>query len=121
MSRARVIFDGDCGICQWSVRRAHQWVKADVQFIAWQEADLADMGLTPEECHTAVQWIGSNGRRYSGAVAVAHTLQSGRQPWRVIGAMLDSAPMRPLSGWVYRWVARNRANQCVNPGMGIRK
>jgi len=117
MSRAHVIFDGDCGICQWSVRRGRTWVKADVHFIAWQQVDLATFGLTTEECQAAVQWVGAGGPRFSGARAVARTLQSGRQPWRLIGSAIDAPPVRPLSAWVYRWVARNRGNQCVNPGL----
>jgi len=119
MSRAHVIFDGDCGICQWSVQRAKRWVHAQAEFIAWQEADLAGFGVTADECQEAVQWIGPDGERQAGARAVARTLQSGRQPWPLLGSLIDVRPMRPLSALVYRWVARHRGNQCVNPGLRV--
>jgi predicted DCC family thiol-disulfide oxidoreductase YuxK len=121
MARADVIFDGDCGICQWSVRRANDWVRSQVHFIAWQHADLKALGVTAQECQEAVQWIGSQGERYTGARAVAQTLKSGRQPWRALGALIDFPPLRPLSALVYRWVARHRGNQCVNPGLSVDK
>lgn len=108
MSRARLIYDGECGFCTWSAVRAHRWARVDAEVVAWQAAPLAEWGLSPQECVDAVQWIGTRCERRSGARAVAAALQSGSQPWRLIGSVLDAPAMRGPAQIVYQWVARNR-------------
>ena len=108
MSRARLIYDGECGFCSWSAVRAHRWARVDAEVVAWQSAPLAEWGLSPHECVDAVQWIGTRGERRSGARAVAAALQSGVQPWRFIGCMIDAPAMRGTAQIVYQWVARHR-------------
>ena len=108
MSRARLIYDGECGFCTWSAAKARRWVRVDADVVAWQSAPLREWGLTPQECADAVQWVGSRHERRSGARAVAAALQSGAQPWRFIGSVLDTPAMRGPAQRVYQWVAKHR-------------
>ena len=73
----------------------------------WQRSDLADLGLTQEQCETAVQLIEGN-RLTSAHVAVARVLIYGRRGWAVLGYLLLVPGIKQIAGVVYRWVAKNR-------------
>ncbi len=102
-----VLFDGRCGFCTWSVHVAQRLVGSDAHFVPYQSADVGVYGLTEDECAAAVQFVEANGH-LSAERAVAAVLQSGSWPWTWLGHVVDSPPMRPLAGAIYRWVARNR-------------
>ena len=81
-----LIFDGECGFC----RRRANWLRdhavRDLQIIAWQEADLASLTLTAEQCQQRVQWIDGS-HQASGGAAIARCLQGCRQPWKTMGSI----------------------------------
>lgn len=108
MSRAHLIYDGDCGFCTWCAIRARTWVRAQVEIVPWQRADLAALKLSAAQCQEAVQWVGPAGQQVSGAQAIAQTFHSGRQPWRLFGVMLGSKVLRRPADFGYRWVAAHR-------------
>jgi predicted DCC family thiol-disulfide oxidoreductase YuxK len=101
-----LVFDGDCGFCQRCARLARRWVRPRARIEAWQSLDLADLGLTADECAAALQWVGAE--RRSGGRAVAAVLRAGVFPWPILGAFVDSPVVRPATDAVYRWVARHR-------------
>ncbi|MCE1180326.1 MAG: DUF393 domain-containing protein [Micrococcales bacterium] len=105
-----LVFDGDCGFCTRSARVAERWVRRPDGYAVqpWQRVDLASLGLTPEQCDEALQFVDSRGRVSAGADAVAAALRCGRRPWRPLGLLLAAAPVRPVAGRVYRWVAGHR-------------
>jgi predicted DCC family thiol-disulfide oxidoreductase YuxK len=74
----------------------------------WQQLDLAELGLTPDRCQAAVQWVGENGQVASGHVAIAETLRVGHPVWRPVGALLVAPGFSWLAGRVYSWVADHR-------------
>ncbi len=102
-----VVFDGDCGFCTRSALRLERMGHGRLTVVPWQRADLATLGLTPEECAQAVQFVGP-GRRAGGAPAIAAALRCCPQPWATLGAVVDARPLRPLAARVYRLVADNR-------------
>lgn len=103
-----LVFDGDCAFCTASVRRMERWVGRRPVVVAWQQADLPRLGLTPQQCTDALQWVGAAGENRQGAAAVAATLRYAGRGWSVLGLLLDAPVVRTLAQWVYRWVARNR-------------
>ena len=103
-----LVFDGDCAFCSSSVRLLERWVGRRPVIVAWQRADLNQLGLTPEQCSEALQWVGLHGQQRHGADAVAATLRHAGKGWWVIGAVMSVPGIRQLAGVVYRWVARNR-------------
>ncbi|WP_404383855.1 DUF393 domain-containing protein [Knoellia locipacati] len=111
MARPVLVYDGDCGICTKLSRLVTTRLRArptDFAVTAYQDADLATLGLTEEQCDAALQWVGADGRISSAEDAVARALLSSRMPLRPLGALLRVPGMHSLAGVVYRWVARNR-------------
>ncbi len=101
-----VIFDSDCHLCRVSV----DWIKIYTPIIAlgFATTNLESFGLTREQCEREV-WVIDEGRKYSGASAVAHLLQ--------LRGNLRLARFIKLSGLFgrigYRWVAKNRGSAIV--------
>ena len=104
-----LVYDGDCGFCTSSVR----WVRrlrlgADV-VIAYQDADLPSLGLTPQVCDEKLQWVDDD-RISSGHEAVARMLLASALPWRPLGALLLAPGVSWLAARVYDWVADHRGS-----------
>ncbi|MFC7491772.1 MULTISPECIES: thiol-disulfide oxidoreductase DCC family protein [unclassified Knoellia] len=111
MANSVIIYDGDCGVCTKLSRFVATRVRrapTDFTVSAYQDADLGALGLTPQECDEALQWVSSTGRRSSAQDAVARVLLAGRLPFRPLGAVILVPGVNALAGAIYRWVARNR-------------
>ena len=102
-----LIFDGDCAFCTSSVRFIERRIRRHPRIQSWQRSDLAKLGLTQEQCETAVQLI-ENGRVTSAHVAIARLLIYGKWGWAVLGYLLLVPGIKQIAGVVYRWVAKNR-------------
>ncbi len=102
-----LIFDGDCAFCTSSVRFIERRIRRHPRIQPWQRSDLAGLGLTQEQCESAVQLI-ENGRVTSAHVAVARLLIYGKRGWAVLGYLLLAPGINQIAGVVYRWVAKNR-------------
>lgn len=76
--------------------------------MAWQQADLAALGLTADRCREAVQFVDSDLRVSSGSDAAARVLLVAGFPYSVAGAIMLAPGVRTLAQAVYRWVAANR-------------
>ena len=103
---AVLVYDGDCGFCTSSAR----WLQrhaAGLELVAWQEADLEELGLTTAECVSAVQLVTTSGRA-SGGQAVSAALRRCRQPYRGVGTVLGVPALRPVVEFGYRLVAEHR-------------
>ena len=105
---AVVIFDGECGFCRRRVEWLRKHAKAELDTIAWQEADLASLALTAAQCQQRVQWVDGT-LHASGGAAIARCLQGCGQPWRVLGSAMRLPGIRSLTELGYRVVAANRA------------
>lgn len=105
---ATLVFDGDCGFCTRCVALVPRSVRRTTKVVPYQRADLPALGLTAAECAEAVQWVGDDGVRGSGHVAVARLLRSGGGLWALLGALLLVPPVSWLAALVYRLVAANR-------------
>jgi predicted DCC family thiol-disulfide oxidoreductase YuxK len=105
-----LVFDGDCGFCTTSARLLHRWVVRDgsTRVAPWQRLELAELGLTADQCRAAVQWVGDGGQIASGHAAVAATLRAGRPVWRPIGALLVAPGFSWVAARLYNWVATHR-------------
>jgi predicted DCC family thiol-disulfide oxidoreductase YuxK len=109
-----LVFDGDCGFCttsarflsRWVLRRRPTAVTPSVQ--PWQQLDLADLGLTQDQCTAAVQWVGASGQVASGHKAIAAALRAGHPAWHPIGALLVAPGLSRLAESSYSWIADHR-------------
>ena len=112
MGQYTFIFDGDCAFCTSCARFIERRIPTPVTVVAWQFADLDELGLTEAECLEAVQFV-TGPSHTSGPVAIADLLRtatgaSGRLLWRPAGWLLARRPITALAWPAYRWVARNR-------------
>jgi predicted DCC family thiol-disulfide oxidoreductase YuxK len=121
-ARPILIFDGDCRFCTTSARLLAYWVfrrpstspapsaepPAAPSTEPWQRLDLAELGLTPDLCRAAVQWVGEDGQVISGHVAIAAALRAGHPVWRPLGALLVAPGFSWLAERLYSWVAEHR-------------
>ena len=105
--RPVLVFDGDCGICT-RLAGLVPALRADVDVAAWQTLDLPDLGLTPEACDLALQFVDARRRTSSAQDAVAVLLRHSAFPLPVAGRLLQLPGLNALAGFGYRWVARNR-------------
>ena len=105
-----LVFDGDCGFCTTSARFLARWVVGadSVSVMPWQRLDLADLGLTPEQCTEAVQWVGVDAQVASGHLAIAAALRNGHTVWRPVGALLVAPGLSWLAESLYSWIADHR-------------
>lgn len=103
-----LIYDGDCGFCRRSAGWAHRYVNPRMPMQPWQDSDLVSLGLTEEECRSAVQWVDERGHTRSGGAAVCAALRTGRPPWPMLGVLGSAPGIRAITEACYRWVARNR-------------
>jgi predicted DCC family thiol-disulfide oxidoreductase YuxK len=103
----RLVFDGECGFCT----RCVGWLRVldrggRVDARPYQSPGVpASIGATTEQCAEAVQWLGPDGVRRSGAEAVSGVLST------VVGTRLPSLLYRATSGLqdaAYCWVADHR-------------
>ncbi len=107
-ARAVLVYDGDCGACTRLAGVVRTVLRPDAEVVAWQRADLDALGLTPEQCDAALQWVDAGGRAHAAQDAVAALLLASR-PWaRPAGAVLRLPGVHGLAGATYRWVAGHR-------------
>ncbi len=106
-----LIYDGDCAFCLRCVQWMQKHFKRVPQIIAWQQADLVRMGLTTEQCQTAVQWVSEDSKQtLSAHKAVARVCKDAGGLITVVGWLMSMPVVSSMAGVVYRWVARNRQN-----------
>ena len=105
--RPVLVFDGDCGFCTTSARVGQRWLGlADVE--PWQMIDLDELGLTEEQCSSAVQWVDAAGHVSAGERAVIAALRSAGGAWAWLGRVLAVPGVRHLAAVVYRLIAKFR-------------
>ena len=106
---ATLVFDGDCGFCTRCVAWMRRWLSARPRILAWQETDLAALGVTQAQAEKAVQWIEADGRVETGARAIARVLQASGGLWPLLGTLLLVPPVSWLAAVAYDLIANNRS------------
>jgi predicted DCC family thiol-disulfide oxidoreductase YuxK len=109
MPKPRLIYDGDCDFCRRWIERWRVITGDRVEYRSSQDCAAEHPDIGGEEFARAVQWIGGDGRRESGAAAVLCALATAGMCGRILLALYRNAP--PLA-WaanaVYRLIAKNR-------------
>jgi predicted DCC family thiol-disulfide oxidoreductase YuxK len=102
-----LIYDGDCAFCTSSALLLEK-IGPGAALVAWQQIDLAGLGLTEEAASAAVQWVDVDGTIRSGHEAVAAALRSAGGIWALAGRTLVSPRIAPIAASAYRLIANNR-------------
>jgi predicted DCC family thiol-disulfide oxidoreductase YuxK len=106
--RPVLLFDGDCAFCSTSARLLEQRIRPSAAIVAWQLADLAELGVSAEQATAAVQWVGSDRGVRSGHEAIAAALGTAGTGWRALGRLLLLPGISWLAARTYALVAANR-------------
>jgi len=88
--------------------RALERIGADAEIVAWQFADLAELGMTEEQANDAVQLVEIGGTIRSGHEAIAAVLITAGRSWKIIGRLLLLPGISWPAAKAYRLVADNR-------------
>lgn len=114
-----VVYDGDCGFCRATVNRAlARDREGRVVARPFQARGvLRETGISRAEAERAVFLVAPDGRRWSGAAAVARILRllPGRA-WA--GRILELPGIRLLADRAYRWIAGHRSLVSRLTGIG---
>ncbi|WP_026118895.1 thiol-disulfide oxidoreductase DCC family protein [Nocardiopsis ganjiahuensis] len=102
------LYDRDCGFCQRAVGFAQNRLRTRTAFAAWQDVDLAAVGLTPEQTDEQAWLVSPDGSLLAGGDAVAGVLLGAGLPARVLGRIMLLPGVRVLNRAAYRVVAANR-------------
>lgn len=105
------MYDGECGLCRRLADVARERsAAAGIEVFPLQDGRrLRATGVPEERARRAVYLVAPDGRRWSGAEAVARTaLLLPGAGWSALGRLLLLPGLRELSEVGYRWVARNR-------------
>ena len=106
-TRPVLLFDGDCAFCT-SCARVIERIGPEAEIIAWQLADLDELGVTEEQAAAAVQWVEVDGKARSGHEAIAATLITAGPIWAIAGRALLLPGVSPVAAKAYGLVASNR-------------
>jgi predicted DCC family thiol-disulfide oxidoreductase YuxK len=105
--RPVLVFDGDCAFCT-SCARLLGRIGPKAEIVAWQVADLDQLGITAAQAAEAVQWIEADGTVRSGHEALAAALGTAGWVWRLAGRAILLPGVSPMVAAAYRLIARNR-------------
>ncbi|MBB5937748.1 thiol-disulfide oxidoreductase DCC family protein [Streptomyces zagrosensis] len=103
-----LIYDGDCAFCTSAVAFTERRIRPRCEVLAWQFADLDELGTTQARAEHELLWITPTGLVYGGIGAVAKLLLNSGRGWAPLGALLNLPPLRWIGHGVYRLVANNR-------------
>jgi predicted DCC family thiol-disulfide oxidoreductase YuxK len=105
--RPVLLYDGDCAFCT-SCARVLGRIGPDAEILAWQNTELAELGITEEQATDAVQWIQIDGTVRSGHEAIAAILNTAGRIWKITGRMILLPGISWMAANIYQLVADNR-------------
>jgi lipase maturation factor 1 len=107
--RPTLIYDGDCTFCARWVERWRATTGDRVRYLTSQKAAEEFLDIAKQESNEAVQWVGAEGERLSGAPAVFAALATASASGRTLLSLYNEKSWfaRPADA-AYRAVARNR-------------
>ncbi len=104
-----LIYDGDCNFCRHWIGRWKGITGDRVEYRPSQECAVEHPGISEEDFATAVQWVGADGRRESGAPAVFSALATAQFSGRLLLTLYRTVPpFAWAADFGYGVVARNR-------------
>jgi len=120
-AKGLIIYDGDCGVCSASVRKAEavdRLRKFEVRpYQSYSAEELARWGLNAASCAHEVKLLNPSGKVYGGAWAVNYFLWQ-YWPWKLLVALMYVMPLflgAEILG--YKLFARNRSR--ISKWMGV--
>lgn len=101
------LYDADCGFCSSFISFVRSRLRAKIDAVPFQQAELSGFNLTLEECIERLQVVDGEDV-LSGGAAVARILRASKFPWPIVGRGLSIIGVRWIVDQVYSVVARHR-------------
>jgi len=109
MAKPTLIYDGDCRFCSRWIERWRVSTGDQVDYVTSQEAAAEFPEISADELAEAVQWVGTDGDRLSGAPAVFAALATASASGRTLLSFYKDTPLfARAADAAYGFVARNR-------------
>jgi len=109
MAKPTLIYDGECGFCSMWIERWRVSTGDQVDYVTSQEAAPKLPGISEGEFAEAVQWVGADGERLSGAPAIFEALAITSASGRALRSLYrETPPFARAVDAAYGVVARNR-------------
>ena len=109
MAGPLVIYDGECMFCRRQLGNLKRFSGGRFEAISFREPGFFERHpeVTPEECQKAIQFVSAEGRKYSGAEAVARIV-SLNPIWLPVKWIYFVPGLRRLWDVVYENISLNR-------------
>jgi hypothetical protein len=107
MAAPKLIFDGDCGFCRYTVDYARDLTGQKVEYRPYQEVLPDYPDLSEADFQASIWLMGGDGRRQKGADAAYTALEIGGRPG-LAWAYHRIPGFARVSEWAYRFVSRRR-------------
>lgn len=105
---ARLVVDPDCGFCMATVAWMQGHFRHTVTVTPYPELDLAQHGLSEQQCRDKAWIVLDDGQLHGGHLAFAWMLARENQIYRLLGWILRIPPTSWVAGSAYNWIAAHR-------------
>lgn len=106
--RPLMIYDGDCGFCTYWAHRWAEKLSPHLHIVALQDKTGRPAQLAVRDLEEEIHLVDSRGDVFRGAAAVFRALALRRRYSLGWWCYRFVPGFRPITEWVYRWVADNR-------------
>ena len=109
MAKPTLIYDGECVFCSRWIERWRLSTGDQVDYVTSEQAASKFPGISEGELAEAVQWVGADGERLSGASAIFAALATTSASGRALRTLYGDTPaFARAADAAYSVVARNR-------------
>ncbi|HMT91234.1 MAG TPA: DCC1-like thiol-disulfide oxidoreductase family protein, partial [Dermatophilaceae bacterium] len=115
-----LLYDGDCGFCEASLKRLRSAVPRLGPAMPASEVDVERWNLTARDIEQRIYWIEPGGRAVGGAAAFGVALRQAGGVGALVGGFLALPGVRSLAEKVYGGVARHRHRLSHSPACRVR-
>ena len=99
-TRPTLLFDGDCGICDKTMERIETQMQPPVDFKAYQEVDLAALGVPEQAVADGPVLVRPDGTYAVGPIAMAGVMQLAGGPYAKVGRVMTAPGARQFLSWI---------------------
>lgn len=108
LARPVFLYDGDCGPCDAAITMMRNRIAQAVEFVPYQGADIAALGVSEAEVLTSPVLVWPDGSHTVGPAAMSGMMMTARNPFRTIGRVMGAPGPRHVLGVLQPIMYRNR-------------
>lgn len=102
------LYDADCGVCERGAQRMRARFAPPVLMQPWQQADLAALGVSVDECLRSPVFVHDDGTHAIGIASMLAMMATTGERGRRRARMLGARALQPLLERAFACFYRNR-------------